>query len=320
MRARAIAALVLAGLCLAPAARAQDAWPSKTIRFVVAFAPGGSVDPIARATGQALSEKWKQSIVIENRPGGGGNTAAGVVARAEPDGYTVLVTTSAIAINISLSASPGYALSDFTTAAVVSTSPNIVIAAPALKQRTLPEILAAAKTEKFSFGSSGIGTIPHLSGEQIFRQLGKVDVPHVPFTGAGPAVIAVMGNHAPLAVITLPSAIEHVKAGTVKGVAVTTPARLPDLPDVPTVNEAGLGKLEAASVVAFFFPSKTPPEIVEKFNADMNTLLASGSLDRQFAVAGSTPVIQSRAEARAFIESEFTKWAEVIKAANIRAD
>ena len=316
-----MAALALAIACLAaPGALAQPSWPQKNVRFIVGFAPGGSVDPIARATGQALSEKWKQNVIIENRAGAGGNTATGLVARAEPDGYTILVTTSAIATNLSLSANPGYALNDFTTAAVASTSPNLLIAAPQLKYNTLPQIIAAARTEKFSFASSGIGTQPHFSGELLFRILNKVEIPHVPFTGAGPAVIAVMGGHVPLAFITLPSAIEHIKAGTVKGVAVTTAARLRDLPDVPTVNESGVGKLEAASVVAFFMPAKTPPDIVAKFNADLNALLSTGALDRQFAAAGAQPMILSQNEAQAFIEAEFTKWAAVIKAANIKPE
>ena len=232
----------------------------------------------------------------------------------------MLVTTSAIATNLSLNAHPGYALADFQTAAIASTSPNILIGAPQLKQTTLREIIGSAKTGKFSFASSGIGTQPHFSGEMLFRVLNKVDIPHVPFTGAGPAVIAVMGGHVPLAFITLPSAIEHVKAGSVKGLGVTTAERLPDLPDVPTVIESGVGNLEAASIVAFFLPAKTPPDIVEKFNADLTAVLKTGALDKQFAAAGSSPVLLSQPAAQAFIESEFTKWAAVIKAANIKAE
>ena len=314
------ASFVLALGCAAPASRAQEAWPQKPVKFLVAFAPAGIADPIGRFVGQALSEKWGQSVIIENRGGGGGNIGAGLVARADADGYTVLVTTSSFTVNLSLYEKPGYALADFQTAAVAATSPNIVVAAPDLKYNTLPEVLAAAKTENFSFASAGVGTTPHLSGEQLFRILGKVDVRHVPFTGAGPAIAALLGGHVPLAVVALPAAIEHVKAGSIKGLALTTPERRPDLPIVPTVAETGVGKLEAATVVAFFMPAKTPPAIVAKFNADLNSVIRSGALEKQFAAAGAQPMTLDQNEAHRFIETEIVKWAAVIKAANIKAE
>lgn len=315
-----ILGLATAAALLAGAARAQEPWPSKPVKFLVAFAPAGIADPIGRFVGQALSEKWGQSVVIENRGGGGGNIGAAAVARADADGYTVLVTTSSFTVNLSLYDKPGYALADFQTAAVAATSPNIVVAAPNLKYNTLAEVVAAAKTENFSFGSAGVGTTPHLSGEQIFRILGKVDVRHVPFTGAGPAVAAILGGHVPLGVVALPAAIEQVKAGALKGLALTTPARRPDLPNVPTVTETGVGKLEAATVVAFFMPAKTPRAIVEKFNADLNAIIKAGGLDRQFAAAGATPMALDAAAAHRFIEAEIVKWAAVVKAANIKPE
>ena len=304
---------------LAPA-QAQETWPTRNVRFLVAFAPGGIGDIIGRFVGQALSEKWGQPVVVENRGGGGGNIGALAAARAEPDGYTILVTTSAFTVNLSLYEKPGYKLSDFQTAGVVAVSPNIVIAAPNLKQNTLVEILQAAKTENFSFGSAGIGTTPHLTGEQIFRLIGKVDVRHVPFTGAGPAVAATMGGHVPVSVVALPAAFEQVKAGLVKGIAVTTAERLPDLPDVPTMKETGLGDLQASTMVAFFMPAKTPASIVAKFNADLNTMVKSGAIDVALKSAGATAVHFDQAQSQAYVEKEIATWAAVIKAAGLKAD
>ncbi len=314
-------ALALALACAAaPAVRAQEAWPTRNVRFLVAFAPGGIGDIIGRFVGQALGEKWGHAAIIENRGGGGGNIGAAMAARAEPDGYTVLVTTSSFTVNLSLYDNPGYAFPDFRTAGVAAISPNIIVAPPGSRYNTLPEFLAAAKTGAFSFGSAGVGTTPHLTGEMIFRLLGKVDVRHAPFTGAGPAVVAAMGGHVQVAVVALPAAIEQVKSGTLKALAVTTKLRLPDLPNVPTVKETGVGDVETATMVAFFMPAKTPPAIVAKFNADLNAAIASGVLDKPFASAGVDPLTLDVAQAGAFVADEIQKWAAVVKAANIKPE
>jgi tripartite-type tricarboxylate transporter receptor subunit TctC len=247
---KVVATFALSLLLTAPSA-AQENWPTRNVKFLVAFAPAGIADPIGRFVGKALQEKWGQSVVVENRGGSGGNIGAGIVARAEPDGYTVLVTTSSFSVNLSLYDKPGYALSDFQTVAVAATSPNVVVAAPNLKYNTLPEVIAAAKTENFSFGSAGVGTTPHLSGELIFRLLGKV---------------------------------------------------------------------EAATVVSFFRPAKTPPAIVAKFNADLNAIIKSGALDKQFAAAGAQALTLTPAEAHKYIEDEISKWSAVIKAADIKPE
>ena len=311
-----------ASLVLATPALAQNAqfYPTKNVRFIVAFAPGGIGDIIARVVGQALGDRWGQTAIIENRGGGGGNIGAVLGARADADGYTVLVTTSAFAVNLTLYDKPGYSLSDFRVAGVPATSPNIIVAAPTLPYSTLPQILEAAKHENFSFGSAGIGTTPHLSGEQIFRLIGHVDVRHVPFTGAGPAVAATMGGHVPISVVALPAAIEQVKTGLVKAIAVTTAQRLPDLPDVPTVKETGVGDVQGATMVAFLMPAKTPPDIVAKFNADLNAVVKSGVLDQAFAKAGSIPLVLDTKQAQDYVEDEVAKWGAVVRAANLKAE
>jgi tripartite-type tricarboxylate transporter receptor subunit TctC len=299
---------------------AQPAWPQRNVRLVVAFAPAGPADIVARLLAQQLQQKWGQSVIVENRAGGGGNVGAQAVSHADPDGYTILVSTSAFSVNLSLYDKPGYALSDFHTAAVATSSPNILVASPTLKQNTLKEIIDAAKTENFTYGSAGIGTTPHLTGELIFRIMNKVNVPHVPFTGAAPAVTATMGGQVPLAWVALPGAFEQVKSKTVKGVAIATAKRIPELPDVPTVNESGLGNLEAVSVVAFYMPSKTPMDIVEKFNADVNAVIKSGVLDKGFAAAGAFPMLLDQKQADAFVADEAKKWGDVIKQAGVRAE
>ena len=317
---RATGLALAAVATLSSAAMAQTVWPRRNVRLVVAFAPAGPADIVARLLAQQLQQKWGQSVIVENRAGGGGNVGAQAVSHADPDGYTILVSTSAFSVNLSLYDKPGYALSDFHTAAVATSSPNILVASPTLKQNTLKEIIDAAKTENFTYGSAGIGTTPHLTGELIFRIMNKVNVPHVPFTGAAPAVTATMGGQVPLAGVALPGAFEQVKSKTVKGVAIATAKRIPELPDVPTVNESGLGNLEAVSVVAFYMPSKTPMDIVEKFNADVNAVIKSGVLDKGFAAAGAFPMLLDQKQADAFVADEAKKWGDVIKQAGVRAE
>jgi tripartite-type tricarboxylate transporter receptor subunit TctC len=257
--------------------------------------------------------------VVENRGGAGGNIAAVAASRADPDGYTILVTTSALAVNLSFYDNPGYALGDFKTAALIATAPNILVGAPSLKANTLKEVIALARTEPLSYGSAGLGTTPHLSGERIFRLLGKVDVRHVPFTGAGPAVAATLAGHVPLASVALSAAIEQVKAGTVKGLAVTSAIRLPELPDVPTVAESGLGEVEDATWVALFVPAKTPDAIVAKINADANAAMAGAQARASAGKAGFLPLGGDVAKAQAYVEAEVKKWAEVVKASGVKA-
>jgi tripartite-type tricarboxylate transporter receptor subunit TctC len=296
-------------------AHAQTAFPTRDVHFVVAFAPGGIGDVIGRVVGQALSARWKQSVIIENRGGAGGNIGAGHVARSEPDGYTILVTTSAFSINLSLYDSPGYKLSDFQTVGVVASSPNIVVAAPGLKENSLPEIMRAAQTTDFSFGSAGVGTTNHLTGVHLFSVIGKLDVRHVPFTGAGPAVAATMAGHVPLSVVSLPAALEQVKAGNVKGIGVASAQRWPELPDVPTIKETGVADLETATMVAFLAPAKTPTHIVASRNASLVTLVRSGVLDQALKSAGAQGLLLDQRESQAYVEKEVTTWASVVQAA-----
>ncbi|NVO14240.1 MAG: tripartite tricarboxylate transporter substrate binding protein [Rhodoplanes sp.] len=322
MRSLAAAMLALAAaLAVTTAATAQAPYPAQPVRFLVAFAPAGPADIIGRIVGLKLQQLWGQSVVIENRAGAGGNIAAVQVARGQPDGYTVLVTTSAFAVNPSLYKNPGYAgETDFKVVGLAATTPNLIVAAPDLGVKTLKDVIALSRTKSLTFGSAGTGTTPHLSAERVFRFLAKVDIPHAPFTGAGPALNAAMGGHVALASVAMPAATELVKAGKVVPLAVTSPKRVEALPDVPTVGEAGLDEVDDATWVALFVPAKTPPEVIAKLNADLNTVIKDPDVKEQFARIGFSAMGGSQADAERYVKAEIAKWSEVVDRIGLKID
>lgn len=322
LRLLAPAAVALAAaVALTTGAVAQAPYPAQPVRFLVAFAPAGPADIIGRIVGLKLQQLWGQSVVIENRAGAGGNIAAVQVARGQPDGYTVLVTTSAFAVNPSLYKNPGYAgETDFKVAGLAATTPNLIVAAPDLGAKTLKEVIALSKTKSLAFGSAGTGTTPHLSAERVFRFLAKADIPHAPFTGAGPALNAAMGGHVALASVAMPAATELVKAGKVVPLAVTSPKRVEALPDVPTVGEAGLDEVDDATWVALFVPAKTPPEVIAKINTDLNTVLKDPDVKEQFARIGFSAMGGSQAEAERYVKAEIAKWSDVVNRIGLKID
>lgn len=293
---------------------AQTTYPTKPVKFVVAFAPGGPADIIARLLGQRLSESLSQPVVVENRAGAGGNVASGIVAKAAPDGYTLMINTSSLAVNVSLSKNPGFdAEKDFTLASVVASSPNLLVAYPGLKPKNLQEIVAEAKSGKLNYGTAGAGTTPHLTAEYLFKVLAKVDVTHIPFQGAGPALNATMGGQVEMASVALPAAVEMVKGGKVRGLAVTSNKRVAALPDVPTVAESGFPGFEDYTWVGVFAPSKTPPDVVQHLNSEINKILRSADFQTKLAGVGFEPVGGSTKEAADYLKTELAKWAKVVK-------
>ena len=310
----------LVGLCTAlllgisAGAHAQTTYPTKPVKFVVAFAPGGPADIIARLLGQRLSESLGQPVVVENRAGAGGNVASGIVAKAAPDGYTLMLNTSSLAVNVSLSKNPGFdAEKDFTLASVVASSPNLLVAYPGLKAKNLQEIVAEAKSGKLNYGTAGAGTTPHLTAEYLFKVLAKVDVTHIPFQGAGPALNATMGGQVEMASVALPAAVEMVKGGKVRGLAVTSNKRVAALPDVPTVAESGFPGFEDYTWVGVFAPSKTPPDVVQHLNSEINKILRSADFQTKLAGVGFEPVGGTTKEAADYLKTELAKWAKVVK-------
>lgn len=317
------ALLVLGVICAAPriAWSQNPAWPAKPIKLVVAFAPGGPADIIARFLSQRLSERLRQSVVVENRAGAGGNVAAQAVARAEPDGYTLLVTTSAFAVNPALSRKAGYdPVKDFSTINIVAGTPNLLLASPALPVQSLKDVLRLAKTENLSYSTAGAGTTPHLSAEYLFKSLAKVNVVHAPYSGGSPAVTAVMGNQVQLASVALPAAVALVKAEKVKPLAVTSAQRISALPDVPTVAELGFPGFNFETWVAVFAPAKTPAEIVARINSELNLILFIPEFQQQLAQAGFSPIGGSLNKAADYLKTELVKYAKVVKETGVTAE
>lgn len=308
-------------LSVAGTAQAQTAYPNKPVKFVVAFAPGGPADIIARLLGQRLSESIGQPVVIENRGGAGGSLASGIVAKVPADGYTLMINTSSFAVNASLSKNPSFdAEKDFVLASVVASSPNLLVSFPGLKAKNLQEIVAEAKSGKLNYGSAGTGTTPHLTAEYLFKVLGKVDVTHIPFQGAGPALAATMGGQVEMASVALPAAVEMVKGGKVRGLAVTSNKRVASMPDVPTVAESGFPGFEDYTWVGVFAPSKTSPEIVNYLNLEIGKILRSADFQAKLAGVGFEPVGGTPKEAGDYLKVEITKWAKIIKETGVKVD
>ena len=317
----ALAWLLALGAVGGAQAQNANAYPNKPVKFVVAFAPGGPADIIARMLGQRLSESIGQPVVIENKAGAGGSLASGLVAKAPADGYTLLLNTSSFAVNASMSKNASFdAEKDFVLASVVASSPNLLVSFPGLKAKNLQEIVAEAKSGKLNYASAGAGTTPHLTAEYLFKVLGKVDVTHIPFQGAGPALAATMGGQVEMASVALPAAVEMVKGGKVRGLAVTSNKRVASMPDVPTVAESGFPGFEDYTWVGVFAPSKTPPEIVNYLNLEISKILRSSDFQAKLAGVGFEPVGGTPAQFTAMLAKESVKWKKIISERKITLD
>ena len=314
--------LALTALLWLPTAHAQStAYPNKPVNFVVAVAPGGPADIIARLLGQRLSETIGQPVVVENRAGAGGNVGSGIVAKAPADGYTLVLTTSSFAVNASLSKNPGFdAEKDFVLTTVVASSPNLLVSFPGLKSKNLQDIMAEAKSGKLNYGTAGAGTTPHLTAEYLFKVLGKVDVTHIPFQGAGPALAATMGGQVEMASVALPAAVEMVKGGKVRGLAVTSNKRVASMPDVPTVAESGFAGFEDYTWVGVFAPAKTPTDVVNYLNQEINKILRTAEFQNKLAGVGFEAVGGSPKEASDYLKLEINKWAKIVKETGVKTD
>ena len=315
------AAALAASLKLSAQTTTQAAWPAKPVRFVVAFAPGGPADIIARLLGQRLGDALGQSVVVENRPGAGGSVASGLIARAEPDGYTLLINTSSYAVNPAMARNPTFdAEKDLVLASLVASSPNLIVGAPGLKARTMKEVMAEAQSGKYNYGSAGAGTTPQLSAEYLFKVLGKVNVTHVPFQGAGPALNAAMAGQIELASVALPAAVELVKSGKVRGLAVTSSKRVAAIPDVPTVAESGYAGFEDYTWVGVFAPARTPEPVISRLNREIAAIQKTPEFQARLAAAGFEVMGGSPREAQDFLKAELAKWAVVVRETGAKAD
>lgn len=318
----AIAAALAALSCIPPAAQAQD-YPNKPITLIIGFAPGGPSDVMARILTKKMEEILKQPLIIENRPGAGGSVAGTTVARAAPDGYTLLLATgSLLAINVSLYKSLGYdPVKDFEPISMLGTQTNVLYTHPSVKAKTLAELVSAIKTDpgKYNFGSGGVGTPAHLAGE-LLKIEAKLDMQHVPFRGTGPALQAVIAGHIQMAFNPPPPLLGHIKAGSIVPIAVTTLKRTSALPDVPTVDESGYKGFEATTWHGLVAPAKTPKPVIDKLHAAFKATLEDAQVNKQLTDLGVDVGATTPEAFRDYIASEIPKWAKIVQASGAKAE
>ena len=318
------AVLALAATLATPALAQGSAYPNKPVRVVVTFPPGGSADAVVRMLVPRLNEKLGQQVVVDNRPGAGGNIGLTVVAKAQPgDGYTLGVgAAGALAANSSLYAQmPFDPVKDLKPVSMLAAIPFVIIGHPSVAARTQRELLALAKAQpgKLSIAHGGNGTAMHLSAA-LFAQMADVKLVEVPYRGSGPAALDVLSGQVPLGVVDLPSALQHIKAGKLTAFAVTSPQRLPMLPDVPTVSEAGLSGYDSTGWFGVVAPAGTPPEVVARLNAEITGALNDEANKTAMRNLGVEPAPSTPEAFEAYIRSESQKWSRVIKTASIKLD
>lgn len=297
-------------------------YPERFVTFIVPFAPGGPTDVMARVVAGPLGELLGQSIVIENRGGAGGNIGIGAVARAKNDGYTMLLTSSAYVVNPSLYKNVPYDYKkDFVPVANLGSSPNVFVANPQAGINSLAELIKKAKAEpgKLSYGSPGAGTTPHLAMELLKKRAG-IDILHVPYSGAGPAMQAVLGNQIPLASTALPPAHPQIKSGKVIGLAETGAKRWFDLPDLPTVMESGFPDFESETFQALFAPAGTPQAVVDRMSSAVIEVLKRPDVTDKLAKAGFGVIATGPAALQAVVDREVPMWRDLIQASGISAE
>jgi tripartite-type tricarboxylate transporter receptor subunit TctC len=296
-------------------------YPSKPIRLVVAFPPAGPTDIVARLLGPKITEALGQPVVVENRVGAGGNLGTQQVAKSPPDGYTLLVHSSAYAVNPSLSANAGYdPEKDFVPIAVVGSQANLIMVHPDFPAKTLAELLQMARTSKLAYASPSSGTTPHLTAENLFRVRAKVDITHGPFKGGGPAAAAVLGGQPPIAAMAVGGQLANIKAGKLRVLAVSSSRRLAALPDVPTLVELGFPGMEDYTWIGFFAPAGTPLDVAQKLNDALLRSVQSPEIRERFDTLAFEITAAPLRETAAYVKSEVTKWAKVVRDTGAKVD
>jgi tripartite-type tricarboxylate transporter receptor subunit TctC len=316
-------AILAAMLLLTGAAPSwAQGYPNRPVRVVVGFPAGGPTDVIARLVAQKLSDSLGQQFFVENIGGAGGNTASGQVARVTPDGYTIMAISTGFVVNPSLYAKVPYdPVKDFSAVTLVAVSPNVVVVNPQVPAKTLPELVQLIRDNpgKYSYAGPGVGSTPQLGGE-LFRLTYKLDLVHVPFTGAAPAVQSTIGGHTPIAFTALPSSLAAIQAGQVRAIGVAAIERSPQIPDVPTFAEQGVKDQEADTLTGIVAPSGTPKEIVELLAREIAKSVAQPDIRERLATLGFKPVANTPDEFAARIKLEIEKWGKVVRDANLRIE
>ena len=312
-------AFLLCCAAIAGSAAAQQ-YPVKPVRVVVAFAAGGFADGVARLVGQKLSERLGQPVVIDNRGGAGGNIAAKLVAAAPADGYTLLVNTAAMSINVSLYKNPGYDFRDFVPVALTGSTPGLFAVHASNPANTLQELIRSARSKGLNYATAGVGSSSHLAGDYLFRSLAGLNATHVPFQGGGPAVAAALAQQVEVLSLSMPPVVPHIKSGRMKGLAVSSLKRVAALPDVPTVAEGGFANFEERSWVGYFAPAQTPASVVKKLNGAVNEALGMPDVRARLDALGLEPQPVTPREFSDYVRSEVAKWAKIVKATGIAAE
>ncbi len=312
----AFAAAALAAACAALA----QAYPAKPVRYIVPFPPGGATDIMARNVAQKTSEAWKQSVVVDNRPGGNAMIGADMAAKSAADGYTWLAMTLTHATNVTLFPQAQYSLlKDLAAVSVLGAMPLVVVVHPDSPVKSLAELTALGRSRQLLAGSSGNGTPPHL-GLELYRVLTKVNLQHVPYKGGAPSLVDLVGGRTDFIVSNLPECIAYIKGGRLRPLAITTSARHALIPDVPTVAEAGLPGFEITNWTGLMVPAGTPKEIIARIHAESMNALRQPEMTQKVREQGFEVVASSPESAQAFIAAEVERWGRLVRDANIKAD
>jgi tripartite-type tricarboxylate transporter receptor subunit TctC len=313
--------LFVAALLAASACFSADSYPTKPVRVLAGGAAGGPIDIMARVVGQKLADQYGQTMVVDNRGGAGGTIATRIAAQAVPDGYTLLCNSSQYAAAASLYKDPGYdPFKDFAPIFNAGVSPTLIFVNPSVGANNLQELIALGRKQKLQYGSAGAGSTPHLTGERLLKLMAKLDITHIPYSSAVPAILATASGQVPVGLTAMPPAMPLMKSGKIRGIAVTSPQRMPSLPEIGTVAEQGFPGYEDYTWIGFFAPTGTPRAIVVKLNADMAKVVALPDVKERLAVLGFDPVPNNVDQFTAYIREEVTKWAKVIKDSGARVD
>ena len=317
-----LAASAVASALASPAPAQTAPWPQRFVRLVVPFTSGGGIDTIGRIVGARLSEIWGQQIVVENKPGAGGNIASEFVARAEPDGHTLYITAGGLTVNKFLFEKIGYdPIADFAPVTLICLYPNLMVVPAGSPHKTTGDIIAFAKANpgKLTFGTPGHGSSPHMAGE-LFKYLAGIDLTHVPYRGASAALTDLIAGRTDMSFAVMASGLPLVQNGQLRAIGVTTATRAPMAPDVPTIAESGVAGYDMSSWFAFVVPAKTPAPIVQKIQSDTVAVLKEPAIKERLDKLGVVIVGSTAAELGDHLKSEMARWEPVIRRANIKVN
>ncbi|HEY0339077.1 MAG TPA: tripartite tricarboxylate transporter substrate binding protein [Burkholderiales bacterium] len=322
MRQSLLALILASGAALCATPVSSQTYPARPIRLIVSFAPGGSVDVVARIVAQRMSESFDQQVVIDNRPGAGGNLSAELAARAAPDGYTLYMSSASLVVNVSLYRKVAYdPIKDFAPITLLASVQNVLVAHPSISARTVPELIGLARKTpgRINYASTGSGSSGHLAME-LFKSMAAIDLTHVPYKAAAQAQVDLMAGQVSLWFPTIPGALPFIKAGKINALAVSAAARSPILPGVPTVAESGLHGFEASTWYPLLAPARTPIAIINKLTYELVAVVRAPQVREQLTHAGVEPIGSTAAELASHLQTELRKWAKVVQLAGVKLD